>query len=131
MTPQSAKAKGRRLQQWVAQQISDLTGLECGADKPIESRPMGQHGVDIRLEKKALKLFPFSVECKFQEKWSMDAFLIQAKTNIIKNTAWLLVLKKSRQRPIIVIDAEIFFRILKNCNLTADVVKHDGNIKED
>ena len=60
----SRKAKGRRLQQWVAKEISKITGFECGTDCEIESRPMGQNGPDIRLEKKVLEIFPYSIECK-------------------------------------------------------------------
>lgn len=59
----SRKAKARRLQQWVAQKISDITGIECGKDEDIESREMGQSGVDIKLRGDAKYMFPFSVEC--------------------------------------------------------------------
>ena len=44
MKPQSAKAKGRTLQQWICKKISEFTGFPCGKDCPIESRPMGQSG---------------------------------------------------------------------------------------
>ena len=47
--PSSAKAKGRSLQQWVCQKISDLLGIEWGKDELIASREMGQSGTDIRL----------------------------------------------------------------------------------
>jgi len=63
MKTSSCKAKGRRLQQLVAQKISEAIGLPCGKDQPIESRPMSGGGVDIRLDREALKLFPYSVEC--------------------------------------------------------------------
>ena len=45
----SAKAKGRSLQQWVCQKISDLLNIPWGKDELIASREMGQSGVDIRL----------------------------------------------------------------------------------
>lgn len=109
----SAKAKGRRLQQWVAQKIAELIGMEYGKDCPVESRPMGQTGVDVRLEKKALELFPFSVECKAQENWAIPSWIEQAKGNTLPGTDWLLVAKKSRNPAIIILDAETFFRILE------------------
>lgn len=109
----SAKAKGRRLQQWVAQKIAELIGMEYGKDCPVESRPMGQTGVDVRLEKKALELFPFSVECKAQENWAIPSWIEQAKENTLPGTDWLLVAKKSRNPAIIILDAETFFRILE------------------
>ena len=112
ITVASAKAKGRNLQKLVAQKISELTGFEWGKDKPIESRPMGQSGTDVRLESSVLKVFPFSVECKAQEKWSIHEFLKQAKENTLDNTDWLLVVKRSREKPIAIIDLDVFFKIL-------------------
>ena len=112
----SAKAKGRELQHWVCQQISDLTGYEWGSsgqDKPIESRPMGQHGWDVRLESKVREVFPFSVECKRQETWSVPAWIEQAKENSTPETDWLLVMRRNRTEPVIVMDAVRFFEILK------------------
>ena len=110
----SAKAKGRALQQWVAKQISDLTGFYYGTDQPIESRPMGQSGTDIRLEEQVLKQFPYSVECKAQESWAIHKWIEQAKTNRIPNTTWLLFAKRKRNRPVVILDAEVFFSILNS-----------------
>lgn len=117
ITPQSAKDKGRRLQKWVAEKISEITGSEWGSsgqDKPIESRPMGQSGVDIRMESQVLKKFPYSVECKFMERLSIPAWIEQAKENQIEGTNWLLVCKQSRKKPFVILDAEVFFNLIKN-----------------
>lgn len=112
----SAKSKGRSLQQWVCQKISDLTGLPWGKDEMIASREMGQSGVDVRLIGEAKKKFPFSVECKYQETWSIPSWIKQAKANQIKGTDWLLVVRKNRMEPIIIMDAERFFELLKERN---------------
>ena len=112
ITRASAKDKGRRLQQTVCQKISELTGLPWGKDEPIESRPMGQTGVDVRLEMKARELFPFSVECKYQEQWSVPEWIRQASTNEMKDTDWLLVVKRSHSPPICIIDLHAFFALL-------------------
>ncbi len=113
ITRASAKDKGRRLQQIVCQKISELIGLPWGKDCPIESRPMGQTGVDVRLETEARKLFPFSVEAKFQESWNVPEWIRQAKTNEMKNTDWLLVVKRSHMDPVCIIDLDAFFKILE------------------
>jgi len=113
MKPQSAKAKGRTLQQWVCKKIAELTGLEHGKDKPIESRPMGQSGPDVRLESAALVKFPFSVECKFQERWSVHKWIEQTKANEAEGTNWLLICKQSRKPPVVILEADVFFDILK------------------
>lgn len=112
----SAKAKGRSLQQWACQQISTLTGFEWGSsgdDKPIESRPMGQMGCDVRMESHVRAVFPFSVECKYQESWSIHGWLKQAQANEQEGTDWLLICRRSRMKPIIMMDAIAFFKILK------------------
>ncbi len=106
------KQKGRELQKWVCQQISKLTGFAWGKDCPIESRPMGQSGCDVRMESKVLKLFPFSVECKRQESWSIPNWIKQAKSNEMTGTSWIIVARSSRQEPIVIMDAEKFFALL-------------------
>jgi len=113
MTPQSAKSKGRTLQQWACAKISELINLPWGHDCPIESRGMGQNGVDVRLDDKAIKLFPFSVECKNCERWNVPEWIEQAKTNQKHNTDWLLIAKKNHVQPVVIIDAEAFFRLLR------------------
>ncbi len=111
ITVQSAKAKGRALQQWVGRKISDLIGLEFGKDKPIESRGGGQSGTDIRLDSEAITLFPFSVECKRQEKLAIPQWIEQAKENQLPGTDWLLVCKQSHREPFVVLDANAFFKL--------------------
>jgi len=118
---QSAKGKGRVLQQWVCAQISELTGFPWGKDQPIESRGGSQSGVDVRLEKDVLKVFPFSIECKWQESWSIPGWIEQAKDNQKLNTYWLLVCRRSRERAVVVMDAEHFFQILRGVNFEKDV----------
>jgi len=112
ITVASRKAKGRTLQQWVCRKISDLTGLAFGKDSPIESRPMGQSGCDVRLDSEAIRLFPFSVECKFQESWAVHQWIEQAQKNKTPDTDWLLVCKRSRKPPVVILDADVFFKLL-------------------
>lgn len=111
MKTSSAKAKGRVLQQWAAKKISEITGIPWGKDELISSREMGQSGTDVRLIGKAKKLFPFAIECKNQESWSLPAWIKQAKSNIQPSTNWLLIFKKNRHEEIICMDAEAFFEI--------------------
>lgn len=107
----SRKAKGRNLQKYVAKRISGITGIPYGKDEMIASREMGQAGTDIRLIGKAKKLFPFSIECKYQETWSVPVWIQQAKDNWKKGTDWLLFMRKNRHEEIVCMDAEIFFKI--------------------
>lgn len=79
MNASSAKAKGRRLQQWVANKIGKTIDCEVEKDGDIESRPMGQSGSDVILRGVAKELFPFGVECKNVENLSIWKALDQAK----------------------------------------------------
>lgn len=119
----SAKAKGRNLQQWVCKKISELLDIPWGKDELIASREMGQPGTDVRLVGEAQERFPFSVECKWQESWSVLAWIKQAQENQKAGTDWLLVIKKNRIKPVVVMDGERFFELLrKNLNNKKGVV---------
>ncbi len=107
----SRKAKARRLQNWTAAKISKLLGIPWGKDELIAPREMGQSGTDVRLIGDAFKGFPFSVECKSQETWAIPSWIRQTISNQKKDTDWLLVCKKNNEKPVVVIDAELFFKI--------------------
>jgi hypothetical protein len=113
-TVASRKAKGRRLQKLVADKIGELLNLKVGKDEMIAPREMGQSGTDVRLIGPAKELFPFSVECKNQETWSLPAWIKQAQSNQEKNTNWLLVCQKNHMKPVVVMDMNIFFEIFEN-----------------
>lgn len=115
MKTSSKKAKGRRFQQEVCARISEAIKLPWGPDQPIESRGMGQNGVDIRLDQEALSLFKFSVETKNQETWSVPAWIQQAKSNQKEGTDWLLMCTKNRMKDptaVVIMDIDTFFRLI-------------------
>lgn len=106
----SAKNKGKRFQNEIAQCISDLLGIPVEKDGDIESRQMGMSGVDVILRGKAKELFPFAVECKNCEAWHMPKWIEQARANIGSFVTWLLFVKKNNYKPIVVMEADEFFR---------------------
>jgi hypothetical protein len=113
MKTSSAKQKGRKLQQWVCQQISELLDIPWGSEDEnlIQSRPMGQSGNDIILRGVALTYFPFSTECKNTEKWDIHGTIKQVKANQKEGTDWLVVMKRNNEKPVVILDAERFFDI--------------------
>ena len=113
ITPQSAKAKGRNLQNWAAQKISEVLNLPWGKDEMIASREASQSGTDIRLVGEAKERFPFSVECKWQEAWSVHAWIEQARDNQEEGTDWLVIAKRNRMNPVVIMDADRFFDLLR------------------
>lgn len=107
----SRKAKARVLQNWIAEQISKLFDIPWGGteDFLIEPRKMGQPGVDVILKGEVAKKFPFSIEAKNCEAWRVQGDIEQAKKNEKKNTFWLLFYKKNNAKPVVLLDAEVFF----------------------
>jgi hypothetical protein len=111
--PASRKAKGRRLQKWVAKQISRVTGIPYGKDRDIEPREMGQSGMDVKLYGKARELFPWATECKYQENWSVHQWIKQAAENQAVGMDWLLVCRRNYTDPIVMLDAKVFFNLIE------------------
>lgn len=78
MRPQSAKAKGRRLQQFVRDAyLRVFPSLE---PDDVRSTSMGASGEDILLSPAARALIPFSTECKNVEKINIWAAIKQAES---------------------------------------------------
>ena len=115
MKTSSAKAKGRNFQKWVCQCISVLLNIPWGYedDKLIQPRIMGQSGTDVILRGKAREKFSFDVECKATENISLYKDIKQAKSNTAINRYWLLFHKKNNNEPIVIMEAKVFFHLLK------------------
>ena len=113
MKPQSAKAKGRNLQKWVRDLILETwTDLE---PDDVRSTSMGAGGEDLLLSPAARRKFGFSVECKNVEKLNVWNAYEQAEANS-GNHEPLLVMKKNRKKPLVVMDAEAFLELVKKAN---------------
>ena len=117
ITVASRKGKGRKLQQFICQEISELIGMyyDQGDDQClIHSREMGISGTDVVLRGNALVEFPFSIECKSSESFSFMSTIEQAKQNTVQGTDWLIVYKKKgMDNPVAILDWKVFIRLLK------------------
>ena len=109
MKTQSAKAKGRKLQQWFTRLLVDALSLD---EDDLESRPMGSQGEDIIMGKQSRDRFPYSIECKNQERVNVWQSYEQAKENC-NGYEPLLVIKRNRSKPLVVMDAEHFVSLFK------------------
>lgn len=96
MKTASAKAKGRKLQQYVSKKITEIFSLEEG---DVESRPMGSGGVDIMASPKARSAFPFSIECKNTKTFPSLGALRQAACNEYQGTLGGVVWKPPGKSP--------------------------------
>ena len=107
MKTQSAKSKGRRLQQWFRDLL--IEKLEVHPED-IESRSMGAGGEDLIMARSARKKFPYSIECKNQEKVNIWDAYKQAEENS-KNYEPIVILKRNNTKPLVLIDADYFVNL--------------------
>ena len=113
MKPSSAKNKGRRLQQWVRDLIlENFTDLE---PDDVRSTSMGAGGEDLQLSPAARRHFPYSVEAKNVEKLNVWNAYEQAEANSGKHEP-ILIMKKNRKKPLVVLDAEAFMELVKRAD---------------
>lgn len=123
----SNKAAARDLQNWTCKQFSEVLSVPWGTgdDFEIKPRPMGQKGVDIIFSPRVKQILeelgiPFSLECKNHKSWgNIQTKVHQAKVNSRQQSDWALVLKRrsklksERIEPVIVLDANVFFTLLR------------------
>ena len=107
MKPQSAKAKGRNLQKWTRERLIEELDIH---PEDIKSTSMGAGGEDVTMARAARIKFPYSIECKNQEKVNVWSAYEQAESNC-KGYEPVVVIKKNRKKPLVVIDAEYFVKL--------------------
>ena len=112
MKTSSAKAKGRRLQQKFMQLLIEKLDID---PEDIESRSMGAGGEDLIMSKAARTKFPFSVECKNQERLNIWSAWEQANNNRGVYEP-LVVIKRNGTTPLVVLDAKVFMEYVKEFN---------------
>ena len=107
MKTQSAKAKGRRLQQWFRDLLIEKLDIH---PEDIESRSMGAGGEDLIMARAARQRFPYSIECKNQESINVWKSYEQAQENS-KDYEPVVVLKSNNTKPLVLVDAEYFVKL--------------------
>ncbi len=107
MKTQSAKSKGRRLQQWIRDLLIEKLKIH---PEDIESRSMGAGGEDLIMARAAREKFPYSIECKNQESLNVWKSYEQAESNS-GNYEPVVFIKRDNQKPLVVVDAEYFVKL--------------------
>lgn len=106
----AAKAKGRKLQQWVAEKIYDrYPELERG---DVKSCPMGSGGVDVILSPAAKRLHPYSYECKARANGFSALYDALDQAERGDGLTPVMVAKQDRKRPLVVLYADDFFKLV-------------------
>ena len=110
MKVQSAKAKGRNLQKWTRERLIEELEIH---EEDVESRSMGASGEDLIMARAAREKFPYSIECKNQERVNVWESYKQALENS-GDYEPIVVIKKNHHKPLVVIDAEAFIKMHKD-----------------
>ena len=112
LKPASSKAKGRRLQNQIRDEILEIfPSLE---PDDVKSTSMGAPGEDIQLSPAARKLVPYQIECKNKATSQIHTYYAQAKSH--GKYKPLVVVKMDRDIPLAVISWEHFKELLKGNN---------------
>ncbi len=108
MKAASAKAKGRKLQQWTRDLLLRLAShLETD---DVRSTSMGAGGEDVLLSPAARRVFPVSIECKSRARFAVYNDYDQCVENAEEGHEPVVVIKANRRDPLVLVDAEYFFR---------------------
>jgi hypothetical protein len=71
---------------------------------------MGASGADVKLSPLAQDLIPFQFECKNLAKIAVYQYYSQCRTHGTHEP--VVVIKQNQSKPLVVIDAEVFFDII-------------------
>lgn len=116
MTPASAKQKGRLLQQKIRDLILELfPHLEAD---DVRSTSMGAGGEDVTLSPMARRAIPFQIECKSKARSQVHTYYAQAKSH--GHHEPLVIVKQDRKETLAILDAEVFFKLLKEISEIRD-----------
>jgi hypothetical protein len=110
MKRSSAKAKGRKLQDWVRNKLIyylTLSPKVIDIEGHIKCAIMGESGADVQLTPSIIHLFPFSIECKNQEKFSGIYNIIDQATNHSRHPP-IAFIKMNRRKPLVILEADVF-----------------------
>jgi hypothetical protein len=112
MKTRSRKAKGRRLQNWVRDELLSL--FTTLSDDDIYCAIMGESGADVKFSPFAQKIIPYSIECKNKETFGgIYKVIEQAHSNCKTTQIPLGVIKMNNLQPLVVVDARHFFNLMR------------------
>jgi len=106
----SRRRKGRRLQNLVRTKILETFDILRPTDVSIAKT--GENGADIKLSKIAKRILPYQFECKYQERLAtLHRWFSQSKKH--GRMEPILVVKMNDKKPLLVMDLDHFFEIVK------------------
>ncbi len=112
MKTRSAKAKGRKLQDFVRDIFRDIFRDKLQKED-IESRQMGGSGTDVIFTPAAKKLIPFDIECKNTQKFNRNSTLKQAENNSQHDRIPLVIFSKNNEDVYTIISLNSLIKLLE------------------
>jgi hypothetical protein len=121
MTGKSAKAKGRRLQDRLCDDIvatfPQLIRGKANSDDPCDIKParIGEAGMDVKLlTPLARELFPYACEAKCRESVNIWKAILQAESNVkVGLTALVAIWRNLMPEPYIAIPLSKFLELVQ------------------
>ena len=106
----SRRRKGRRLQNLVRAKILNTFDILRPTDVSVAST--GENGADVKLSKIAKRILPYQFECKYQERLStLHKWFAQSGRH--GKLEPILIVKMNDKKPLLVMDLDHFFKIVK------------------
>jgi hypothetical protein len=116
---QAGKAKGRRAQQAVVAKVLDT--FSALTEDDVRSCPMGSNGSDVILSTAAKAAFPYEVEVKARAAGFSLIYDAMDQAASQGNLTPLVVIKQDRRKPLVVLDMDAFFALIKPAPSAAGV----------
>jgi hypothetical protein len=118
LNPKSAKAKGRRLQNYVRDKLRELYILKWRKlpkleEDDIKSQTMGMSGEDIVLTPAAKRIIPFSFECKNKERLNIWQSIEQCEDNC-NGSIPVVVIKRNKSKVYAIMEFDQWLEVAKN-----------------
>ena len=115
MRTSSRKAKGRRLQNWVRDEL--LSRFKTLTDEDVYCAIMGESGADINLSPMAQRIIPYSFECKNKETFKgIYDIMSEAQENAKVTDVPVAVIKMNKFQPLAIVDATHFLKLIGKQN---------------
>ena len=125
MKPSSAKAKGRRLQDYVVQRILG-TFPELEPDD-VKGAIMGESGTDIKLSPAARNVLPWGTEVKNQQRLNIWAALQQAEANAPPIVTPVVVFSRNRTEVFAALTLDDLLDVYRRLHIAEEFVyMHDA-----
>ena len=109
MRTSSAKAKGRRLQNWVCDELKKRFGF---TEDDARVAIMGEAGADVKLSARARNAVPIKIECKNHEAFANVYKAYEQAASHEGKEEPVVFIKRNRHKVLVILDANYFLELV-------------------